>query len=110
MGNNMSKNKKMYDEKFKRDAINRLESSGEGIVKIAKDLSISSATLYNWKQKYGALDRLKNIDNVTDSATKHIIKSLNEQLKEKDRQIKILKQAFSILIPRESWEYEDEDE
>jgi len=70
--------KKQYSKEFKIEAVRRVESSGESVLKIASDLGVKSTTLHGWiKQHKQALEtsfpssihlkpedgKLRNLDN-----------------------------------------------
>ena len=48
---------KRYDDEFKRNALELLESSGRPIAEIAGDLGIPYKTLERWKHQFRGLNR-----------------------------------------------------
>jgi transposase-like protein len=92
---------KTYEEVFKKKAVEMMER-GESIGEISEKLKVSSNTLTTWRRKYGVLDKIKTKEpGAINTQTQDIIRNLERKLDEKENQIKILKQAFSILMPRD---------
>lgn len=50
----MSETRRKYDEEFKKNAVRLSYASNKPVVEIARDLDISDAILYRWRQKYTA--------------------------------------------------------
>ena len=51
----MSTQRESYDEEFKRNTINHMESSGKKPMQIARELSIPKSTLSRWIKRYGSV-------------------------------------------------------
>ena len=49
---NISDNRQVYDEAFRREAVRLLATSGRTIVEVADDLGIGRSTLTKWKSKF----------------------------------------------------------
>lgn len=47
----MATNRKQYDDKFKRAAVERTRK-GESAVEVAKELKIADSMLYSWRKKF----------------------------------------------------------
>jgi transposase len=50
----MSETRRKYDEEFKKNAVRLSCASNKPVAEIARDLDISDAILYRWRQKYTA--------------------------------------------------------
>lgn len=50
----MSETRRKFDEEFKKNAVRLSYASNKSVAEIARDLDISDAILYRWRQKYTA--------------------------------------------------------
>lgn len=50
----MSETRRRFDEDFKKNAVRLSYASNKPVAEIARDLDISDAILYRWRQKYTA--------------------------------------------------------
>lgn len=48
----MSDVRRKYDENFKKNAVKLSSASSKSVAQVARDLGISDAMLYRWRQKY----------------------------------------------------------
>ena len=48
----MSDVRRKYDEDFKKNAVKLSFASSKSVARVARDLGISDAMLYRWRQKY----------------------------------------------------------
>lgn len=48
----MSKNRKKYDEEFKKRAVRMSYSSERPVTAVAESLGVTSNMIYRWRQKY----------------------------------------------------------
>ena len=49
---NISDNRQVYDEAFRREAVRLLATSGRTVIEVADDLGIGRSTLTKWKSKF----------------------------------------------------------
>lgn len=93
------KRQKVYDEDFKRSAVEMVIHSGKAIVQIGRELGVSEASLHAWKKAYLKQMAPARIDGREQSAEQlveenRLLRKENQYLK---RQREILKKAMSIL-------------
>jgi transposase len=50
----MSEMRRRFDEEFKKNAVRLSYASNKSVAEVARDLDISDAILYRWRQKYTA--------------------------------------------------------
>ena len=48
----MSEVRRKYDEDFKKNAVKLSFASSKSVAQVARDLGVSDAMLYRWRQKY----------------------------------------------------------
>lgn len=48
----MSEMRRRFDEEFKKNAVRLSYASNKPVAEVARDLDISDAILYRWRQKY----------------------------------------------------------
>lgn len=90
--NKERKLRRFYDEEFKRNAVEMLESGARSAVQLAQELGVSDCSLGKWKRRYGkeAAPGAGEIQNQR-------IKFLEAELERISRQRDILKKALAIL-------------
>jgi transposase len=86
-----------YDEEFKRDAVEMLETGERSAVEVARELGVSDCSLGKWKRRYGK----EGPGGVAEAAAERI-KGLERELERVSRQRDILKKALGIL-GQEPW-------
>ena len=90
-----------YTQEFKDSAIQLAVNSEESNLQIAKDLGISSQTLYSWIQKYKESHNLQSTTSRGSSKNKESLEEENRRLRKelssvkKDREI--LKKAAAYF-------------
>jgi len=50
----MSETRRRFDDEFKKNAVRLIYASNKPVAQVARDLNISDAILYRWRQKYTA--------------------------------------------------------
>ena len=50
----MTSDRKSYTEEFKREAVRLMETSGQPVAQLARDLGINDNNLYRWRGVYGS--------------------------------------------------------
>ncbi len=93
------KTNKVYDEEFKRQAVELLIHSGKAQAQVARELGCSDMSLGTWKKKYLRAMAPVKVDGREQrpeemAATIRQLQKENEYLR---RQREILKKAMSIL-------------
>jgi transposase len=85
---------KRYDEEFKRNAVELLESSGRPIAEVAGDLGIPYKTLERWRAKYRHDRTMPAPKAPTGQASRE--RELERRLAYVERERDILKKALAI--------------
>lgn len=82
-----------YPDKFRRDALELVRSSGRPIAEVARSLGISEGTLWNWvKQARDAHERDADPEALTESEREEL-KRLRRQVIELETDTEILRRA-----------------
>ena len=89
-----SRRRRHYDEEFKRNAVELLESGERSAVQLSQELGISDCSLGKWKRQYGQQghEALSSPE-----ASQSRIVELERELAAVTRQRDILKKALAIL-------------
>ena len=96
------------DANLKLDAIKRCFSLGEGVEYVSRDIGYSRASIYSWYRKYqkfgvaGLMSSKKqikreNIDFNTEPSKQQDISELQEQIKQLQMEVDVLKEALNLL-------------
>lgn len=96
------------DTNLKLDAIKRCFSLGEGVEYVSRDIGYSRASIYSWYRKYqkfgvtGLMSSKKqikreNIDINTEPSKQQDISELQEQIKQLQMEVDVLKEALNLL-------------
>ena len=83
-----------YDEEFKRNAVELLESGERSAVQLSQELGVSDCSLGKWKRQYGRQGR--EALNGHEASQSRIVE-LERELAAVTRQRDILKKALAIL-------------
>jgi transposase len=83
----MTKTRRQYNEEFKRETVQLIESSGKPVAQIARDLGINDNVLYRWRRQYGQVA----------SGNGHSITELEAEVKHLRRENAILRQERDVL-------------
>lgn len=86
----MSGTRKTYDKEFKISAVKLVLDTGKSVDSVAKDLGISSNSLFNWKKQY--LEDAKNA-----FPGKGHLSPADEEIRKRDKEIAMLKMERDIL-------------
>jgi len=84
-----------YTEAFKREAVRKAEAS-QNISRSARELGISSKTLYQWIKQLGQAQTL-DLNTATVSELSTRIRELERAVAQKEATINVLKKAISIV-------------
>lgn len=86
-----------YPDKFRRDALELVRSSGRPIAEVARSLGISEGTLWNWvKQARDANERDADPEALTESEREEL-KRLRHQVIELETDTEILRRAAAYF-------------
>jgi transposase len=85
---------KRYDEEFKRNAVELMESSGRPIAEVASDLGLPYKTLERWKAKYRRERTLPG--KARSQPEDRVLEQLRRKLAHVERERDILKKALAI--------------
>jgi len=91
---NQSRRRPGYDEEFKRNAVDLLESGERSAVQLSRELGVSDCSLGKWKRQYG---RQGQGGREGLGAAQSRITELERELAAVSRQRDILKKALAIL-------------
>ena len=89
-----SRRRRHYDEEFKRNAVELLESGERSAVQLSQELGISDCSLGKWKRQYG---QQGHEGLSSPEASQSRIVELERELAAVTRQRDILKKALAIL-------------
>jgi transposase len=86
--------RRQYDEEFKRNAVELLESGERTAVQLGRELGVSDCSLGKWKRQFG---RQGQASRSGPGAEQSRIAELERELAAVSRQRDILKKALAIL-------------
>ena len=89
-----SRRRPRYDEEFKRNAVELLESGERSAVQLGRELGVSDCSLGKWKRQYGRQGQAARSAHGADQSR---IAELERELAAVSRQRDILKKALAIL-------------
>ena len=89
-----SRRRPRYDEEFKRNAVELLESGERSAVQLGRELGVSDCSLGKWKRQYGRQGQAVRSGL---GAEQSRIEQLERELAAVSRQRDILKKALAIL-------------
>jgi transposase len=89
-----SRRRPRYDEEFKRNAVQLLESGERSAVQLGRELGVSDCSLGKWKRQYGHQGQAARSGLEADQ---NRIAELERELASVSRQRDILKKALAIL-------------
>jgi transposase len=87
-----------YSKDFKMEVVRAYMAGDRSTVELAADFNVAKSTITEWAKKYGEECRYKHTTsktNESDSASQ--IRRLNQELKEKDKEIEFLKKAAAFF-------------
>ena len=82
--------RKHYSEEFKRDALRLLETSGQGVAEIERELGITHGLLRKWRQRY-------QVDAHGETLTLSDIEQLKADVRRLQRENAVLREEREIL-------------
>lgn len=87
----MARKQRKYTEEFRREAVRLMETSGQAIAQIARDLGVNDGVLYRWRDAYGQRARLESSPNGRNVA------ELEGEVKRLQRENSLLRQERDVL-------------
>ena len=90
----VNRRRRHYDEEFKRNAVELLESGERSAVQLGRELGVSDCSLGKWKRQYGQQGQASGSRL---GAEQSRIAELERELAAVSRQRDILKKALAIL-------------
>lgn len=94
-----------YNEDFKREVVKAYMAGNRSLVELSADYNVAKSTIREWSKKYGEECQYKHTTskfNESDSATE--IRRLNQELREKEKEIAFLKKAAAFFAKEiHSW-------
>ena len=84
--------RRYYDEEFKRNAVQLLESGQRSAVQLARELGVSDCSLGKWKRLYGSAAAKEPANDLAAE-----VAHLRRELETVSRQRDILKKTLAIL-------------
>ncbi len=87
-----------YSENFKKEVVRAYMAGDRSTVEIAADYNIAKSTISEWAKKYGEECQYKHTTakkDENDSVSE--IRRLNQELREKDKEIEFLKKAAAFF-------------
>ena len=91
----MIKEKKRYDEEFKRHIV-ELYDAGQTRAEVAKTYNLHPTSVSNWIKFYKNSGSFKAKDNLSEEQKQ--IRELEKQLKDRQMEIDILKKAIVVML------------
>lgn len=91
----MTKEKKHYDEDFKRHIV-ELYNAGHTQAELARTYNLHPTSISNWVKFHKNSGSFKAKDNLTDEQKE--IQEMAKKLKEKQMEIDILKKAMVVML------------
>jgi len=89
--------KRVYDEAFRREAVALLQSSDHPLVQIAAELGVSQRNLRDWRKQYGDLSGRRKRGKTAAAAEQSELERLRHEIQNLKMQRDILKKALGIL-------------
>jgi transposase len=93
----MKREKRVYDEAFRREAVALLQSSDQPLVQIATQLGVSQWNLRDWRKQYGDLSHSSKPGKSAAVAAQSELARLRREIQSLKAQRDILKKALGIL-------------
>ncbi len=85
---------KRYEDEFKLMIIQK-NKEGQSVTSLAKEFNVGVSTIHKWINMYNNTQSFKEADQLTDEQKE--IATLKKELKQKDMELDILKQAALIM-------------
>src|SRR5690606_9324269 len=87
--------KPLYDEAFKRKAVQHVKESGKAVAEVARELNLNDNTLYGWMKKYGGEPEI--VAAQAFKSDDHRMRELQKQNRELQEENEILKKAMHFF-------------
>jgi len=93
----VKREKCVYDESFRREAVALLQSSDQPLAQIAADLGVSHWNLRDWRKQYGDASRNGKTGKNGAAAAQSELARLRREIQSLKAQRDILQKALGIL-------------
>jgi transposase len=97
----MKATKRKYTEEFKRDAVRLLFESKKPLDVVARELQVASASLFNWRAKYGGSSAGADANAPLEPSERAELEALRRRVRDLEEDRVILKKAAAFFA-RES--------
>ena len=91
----MTEERRKYTEEFKREAVRLMETSGQSVAQIGRDLGVAENNLYRWRGLYGNQPQANANGSVSEMEAE--LKRLRRENEVLRQERDILKKAMSIV-------------
>ena len=89
--------KRVYDEAFRREAVALLQSSDKPLVQIAAELGVSQWNLRDWRKQYGDSSGRRKPGKTAAVAAQSELERLRREIQNLKTQRDILKKALAVF-------------
>ena len=87
-----------YNDDFKKEVVRAYMAGDKSTVELSAEYNVAKSTILDWTKKYGEECQYTNTTHKNpESDMAKEIRKLNQQLKEKDKEIEFLKKAAAFF-------------
>ena len=95
-----------YNEDFKLEVVKAYMAGDRSTAELSAEYNVAKSTILDWAKKYSDECHYKNTTSKNSEAdAAKEIRRLNQQLKEKDKEIEFLKKAAAFFAKEIDWWY-----
>lgn len=98
----LKREKRVYDEAFRREAVALMQSSDEPLSQIASKLGVSHWNLRDWRKRYGTTSKSDKPSKAAAATMQSELARLRRENESLKARCDILKKALGILAERPS--------
>lgn len=92
----VSVKRRRFDEKYKREAVRLLQSSGRPLNELARELGVAPASLFRWRAAYGRQEAGKQPEGLAEDERAEL-ERLRRRVEELEEDREILKKAAAFF-------------
>lgn len=89
------RSRQRFDKEFKREAVDRLHSSGKGLAQVARELGVNENNLRNWSEKFKAKEVTETGMTLQELQAEN--RRLRKEVLERTEEVTILKKAATFF-------------
>lgn len=93
----MGKQVKKYDEEFKKQTVPYLMEEEKSISQVAREIGISTSTLFEWKKKYHPGSAIAKKTSDASPTEQQLLRESQKKIRDLEEEITILKKAVAIF-------------